>query len=106
MRELTKKEIELNNKGIKKRESNLEKINRSVFMLEEQIKFGNIKRVYDEELRKFNDKIRPLNNQVEDEQLSKRLKELTADRKINQEVIDNLNSQIKDGVAEKTPLGV
>lgn len=105
-RQLDKKEREMTEKGLKKRNKELIPAKRAVQMIEAQIDFAPIEREYKEALRKFNETIRPLNNQVEDETNALNLKKFTGDLKIITDDIENLETQLKEGVEVKEMSGV
>lgn len=105
-RQLDKKEREMTEKGLKKRNKELGPAKRAVQMIQAQIDFAPIKREYDKKSREFNDIIRPLNQQVEDETNKLNLKKFTGDLNIITDDIINLESQLKDGVTVKQAVGV
>lgn len=105
-RQLDKKEREMTIKGVAKRKKELGPAKRAVKMIKAQIYFAPIERKYKEELKQFNDIIRPLNQQVEDEINELNLKKFTGDLKLIEEDLINLESQLKDGVTIKNAPGV
>lgn len=105
-RQLDKKERELTEKGLKKRKKELIPAQRALKMINAQIEFAPIEREYKRKLREFNDKLRPLNEQVEDETSALNLKKFSAELKIIQDDIVNLESHLTEGVEVKSQVGV
>ena len=99
LRELTEKEREMTIKGIAYRKELLVQAQEALDMSEVHRQFVNQKREYE-------DRVRPFNRANEDKQINNTIKENSAEVKINQEVIDELERQLKEGVEVKEVHGV
>lgn len=99
MRKLEKKEIDLTNKGLKRNQEEIKELKESLERLNKFKEFRDLK-------RKYEDETRPYNRRVEDQELDAKVKMITADIQMKEEIILNLKKQLKEGVEVKKPLGV
>lgn len=94
MRQLTKQEKEMTEKGIKNCDKQLKEFFKRLELVKLQQNFIMQKREYE-------DKVRPFNREIEDKEWNNALSEVESQIKLTTEKIEVMNNQLKNGVEIK-----
>ena len=98
-RQLTDTEKSLTKKGVAKRETEITETKQSLEIYRKQQTYINTKREYE-------DYVRPFNRKAEDNAIDKAILKCEADLKIATTDLENLNTQLTEGIEKNTPSGV
>ena len=97
-RKLSEDEKKFVNKNLKKRKEDLASLKDTLFINKKTIELQNVNRKYEDETREIKRKQKDISDKIAIEQLNSEIEE-------TENIINDLNKQLKEGVEEREALG-